>query len=74
MFTNRGYTCITHCRKCPHFDFYKAKCKAGKVNYEMLNKNECEENTDLKLDSWKCKEDRSEVNEVMEMINKALNK
>ena len=74
MFDTRNYKCTTHCRKCAHFDFYKAKCKAGRVNLEMLNKWECRKNPDLRLYVGICKQGRSEVEEVMELINKALNK
>ena len=69
---NRGYRCTKHCRKCEYFDFYKVKCKIGRVNYEMLDEEELQANPNLKLDSYHC--NKKGVNEVMELINKALKK
>ena len=69
---NRGYRCIKHCRKCSYFDFYKAKCGIGRVNYEMRNEEKRRINPDLSLGIRVQCNKKSEVDKIMELVNEAL--
>ena len=70
---DRGYKCITHCRGCSHFDFYKAKCSIGRVNIEMKISGEIRANPNLKP-GVKHNCNRRWIDEVRVLVDEASKK